>query len=297
MKYLSLATITLCSSICVASSMGNTLLETFNQQGLEAATNLYHEEMANSSSALDMREIRSLVQNLIEADKLDAARTFLHLNRLAFPDSVQVYSDLALFTFNIGERDSSRIYITQAAELDPFLLSTVILKKRIYFVPDDFSHPQRLETDNFFIRPIRGSDAEMDYPAVMSSISHIKEIMGSRSWPSEELTLEEDRNDLARHEGEMERGEAFVYTVMNRSQTSILGCIYIFTSRLDQLDAEIAFWTTQEAYEEGLDSILFEDIQSWIEQDWPFEEVVYPGRSMSFQEFYTALGEQDEKYH
>jgi len=285
------------TAIAMASSTGDILFDTVIENGLEEAVDLYHEQLDNSDSGIEMDVLRILVQDLVAEGHLEEARAFLHLNREAYPESVQPLTDLAMFTFALGERDSSRLYITQAEGLDPFLLSMVILRKRIYFVPDEFLYPTELETENFFIRPIRGSDAEMDYPAVMSSISHIRSTMGSHSWPSEELTLDEDRRDLERHTGEMERGEAFVYTVMNRTQTEILGCIYIFTSRLDLMDAEISMWTTLEAYENGLDAILFEEVQDWISTEWPFSEVVYPGRTIPFQEFYTTLGEQDEKYH
>lgn len=297
MKCFALITLFSIAAIGTASSLESILFDTVIENGLEEAIILYHNESDLSDSGIELEVLRILAQNLRTEGQFEAARAFLHLNMKAYPESIQPLTDLAVFTFSMGERDSSRIYIGLAEELDPFLLSTVILRKRIFFIADEFSYPKELETANFYIRPIRGSDAEMDYPAVMSSISHIRNTMGSRSWPSEELTLEEDRTDLARHEGEMERGEAFVYTVMNKTQTEILGCIYIFTSRLDHLDAEIAIWTTLEAFENGLDSVLFQEVQNWINNEWPFEEVVYPGRSISFQEFYTSLGEQDEKYH
>ncbi len=62
--------------------------------------------------------------------------------------------------------------------------------------------------------------------------------------------------NLERHEEEMIRGEKFVYTVLSREQTEVLGCIYIFPSRWDDHDAEISMWTTEDAYNEGLEAAL-----------------------------------------
>ncbi len=296
-KYLLTASLGMLSCISYATPLSEQLINTFQNTGLEEAVEEYQAVLSNDPSSIKMEDLRSLSATLAENENYTAALEFLHLNAVAYPESIQVYKDLALIHFNLFNSDSSRIYITQAEELDPLLLSTIILRKSIFFVPSDFIAPSEFTTEDFYIRPISGEDAELDYPAVMSSIDHIKQIMGSRNWPTEQLSLEEDRGDLARHEGEMVRGEKFVYTVLNREQTQVLGCIYIFPSRWDDHDAEISMWTTEEAYNDGLDEALFSSIKEWITAEWPFDKVVYPGRDTSFGEFYAKLGAQDEQYH
>lgn len=296
-KFLITGSLGVLSWISYANPLSEQLFDSFQNSGLEEAVEEYQALLSNDPSSIEMEDLRFLAASLAENGDYIAAFEFLHLNAVAFPESVQVFKDLALLHFNLCNRDSSRIYITQAEELDPLLLSTIVLRKSIFFVPLDFTAPSDFTTEDFYIRPISGEDAELDYPAVMSSIEHIKQIMGSRNWPTEQLSLEEDRNDLTRHEGEMIRGEKFVYTVLNREQTEVLGCIYIFPSRWDDHDAEVSMWTTEEAYNNGLDVILFSSVKEWIRTEWPFEKVVYPGRDTSFGEFYGKLGAQDEQYH
>jgi len=273
------------------------LLALVDGSGLDSAVEAYRMMKDEEPDGLDMEFLRSLSVTLAEKGNDDAALAFLRLNLEAYPDSVQTHTDLAKLHLALNHKDSSRVHISNAEQLDPLRLSTLMLRKRIFFVPVDFEAQTEFITEQFYIRPISGADAELDYPAVMSSIDHIKKILGSRSWPTEELTLEEDRKDLARHEGEMVRGEAFVYTVMNPEQTEVLGCVYIFASRWDDYNAEISMWTTEQAFDEGLDELLFANVKEWIANEWPFEKVVYFGRDVSFREFYEKLGAQDEKYH
>lgn len=264
---------------------------------LDSAAQVYRTQIKTNSEELSMDALSVLSAEFYKKGNHTASFFLSRLNLISNPDSIRPIIDLAKLHLVAGSKDSSRYYISIAEKIDPFRLSTVLLRKRIFFVPAEFKVPPSCETPHFYTRPISGADAELDHPAVMSSIEHIKSVLGSHSWPTPGLTLEEDRADLIGHEGEMERGEAFVYTVMNPAQTEIIGCIYIFPSRWDDHDAEISMWTTKEAFDQGLDEILYSQVKEWINQKWPFNRVVYLGREVSFSEFYQKLGKQDEKYH
>ncbi len=146
------------------------------------------------------------------------------------------------------------------------------------FVPENFQVPEKLETDQFRLRTLTVNDVVKDYDAVMTSIDHLQGVFGKRStWPSE-LTLEQDLIDLGWHQKEFQRRTSFAYTVMNLHESQCLGCVYLFPSQNEEVDAEIYLWVRQSEFDKGLDPILFDTVRNWITNVWPFKNVLYPGR-------------------
>jgi hypothetical protein len=65
------------------------------------------------------------------------------------------------------------------------------------FVPDIFKVPEKLETDKFRLCMLTVNDVVKDYDAVMTSVDHLQGTFGKQStWPSKDLTLEQDLIDL-----------------------------------------------------------------------------------------------------
>jgi len=147
------------------------------------------------------------------------------------------------------------------------------------FVPENFQVPEKLETDTFRLRMLTVNDVVKDYDAVMTSIDHLKGVFGKRStWPSKELTLEQDFIDLDRHQKEFQQRTSFAYTVMNLDESQCLGCVYLVPSQNEEVDAKIYLWVRQSEFEKGLDPILFDTVRNWITNVWPFKKVLYPER-------------------
>ncbi|MCP4631941.1 MAG: hypothetical protein GY855_03365, partial [candidate division Zixibacteria bacterium] len=106
------------------------------------------------------------------------------------------------------------------------------------FVPNDFEVPKRLSTDRFLLRMLSASDVVLDYDAVMSSRSQLRHVFAEfDDWPAENMTIEENLDDLQRHEKEFKNREAFAYTVMNLAEDKCLGCLYINPSGKKDFDA------------------------------------------------------------
>ena len=145
------------------------------------------------------------------------------------------------------------------------------------FVPDEFEMPVLLETEHFRIRPIRVDDAEKDYEAVMESIDIIHAALLGDGWPTEDFTLEENREDLARKERRFARRTSFTYTVTSLDESKVLGCVYI-NPGIGGPDAAVFMWVRKSALAEGLDPLLETSVREWMQQEWPFEWVVFPGR-------------------
>ena len=146
-----------------------------------------------------------------------------------------------------------------------------------------FRPPEELRTDEFLLRPLRESDAELDYEAVMESREFLR-VWEQSTWPSDDFTLEANRQDLIRHERQHAAGEAFTYTVMKPDETECLGCVYIFPTTAPMYsrpeiaavggeewsayEAAFYFWVRKSRLADGLDRRLLEALGPWFAQEW-----------------------------
>jgi len=144
----------------------------------------------------------------------------------------------------------------------------------------DFAHPERVDlATGHHMRPIRESDVDIDYPAVMGSRDRLwakyREAWG---WPPAELTYEEDRRDLARHEDEMTRGEAFNFAIFDAEETELVGCVYVDppdSGSPQGTDAVVSWWLVDSLAGSDLDSELSDFVPRWLTQTWGFRAVHY----------------------
>src|SRR5204863_7021199 len=82
------------------------------------------------------------------------------------------------------------------------------------FVPEDLDPPAGLTTPQFRLEPLGLQHNDADYAAWTSSMQHIRQTPGFTrgSWPRE-MTLDENRDDLLRHQRDFEGRTGFTYTV------------------------------------------------------------------------------------
>jgi hypothetical protein len=143
-----------------------------------------------------------------------------------------------------------------------------------------------LRTEEFLLRPLRASDVQLDYEAVISSRAEL--LLGSGgTWPREGFTLEEDLADLERHEQEHRERVAFTYTVMNPTETECLGCLYIVPPEslivsagegdksLRDRTAFVSFWVRHSRLADGLDRRLLQALIPWFQHEWAFLHVLF----------------------
>lgn len=154
------------------------------------------------------------------------------------------------------------------------------------FGNDNFTIPDRLVTDQFFIRPLLTTDVELDYAAVMESKKLLRTWEQS-TWPADDFTLAGNLKDLQRHEREHINREAFTFTVMNPTETECLGCIYIYPRTARWLtrveitsvgnknwadyEAVIRFWVRRSRLAKGMDRQLLDTLRPWFSQEWAFD--------------------------
>jgi tetratricopeptide (TPR) repeat protein len=284
---------------CSGSSDSRNLENLIEQQGIEAAIEKLRDLGTTASDEYDLSlaHLLKVGEDYYRQGDHDIALALVRFSVEIYPKSVKSHRAAALVCKLLGLRSEARDHITRAFALDTLDLTTLVQMKGIMFVPLDFTPPESLVTKDFRIRPIRPEDAELDYQAIMSSLDHLRGVLGRKSWPSSEMTLEENKQSLVGHSRQHKTREAFCYTVINQDESECLGCVYLHPSRWDDHDAEVVMWVSKIAFERGLDPKLFSTVQQWLADEWPFKRVVFPGREVPWGEFFDRLDEQDKLRH
>ena len=157
-------------------------------------------------------------------------------------------------------------------------------QKKDLFVPVDYKVPTIFETDEFRLRMLSIEDVEMDYEAVMDSVTHLSKVWPDSGWP-EGLTLQKNLIDLAWHQKEFERRTSFAYTVVTLNEERVIGCVYFYPTVKREYDAEIFLWVRTSEIEKGLDERLFSHVVDWLDNEWPFKQPAYPGRLIGWDDW------------
>jgi RimJ/RimL family protein N-acetyltransferase len=157
------------------------------------------------------------------------------------------------------------------------------------WLPVGFAHPERVELPTaHHLRPIRESDVEIDYPAVMGSRDRLWTIFGPPwGWPPATMTFEQDRADLARHEREQRENLSFNYAVFDTAESALFGCIYIDPPERVGADADISWWVVDAAVGTPLEAELAEFVPRWLASAWPFTKPRFVGRDLTWAQWLT----------
>jgi RimJ/RimL family protein N-acetyltransferase len=141
--------------------------------------------------------------------------------------------------------------------------------------------PKRKATERLALRPLRATDVERDYDAVMSSAAELRRWSAS-PWPADGFTLAENLADLERHEREHKAREAFTYTVLDPAEERCLGCVYILPAWDNAAAlcagasraACVGFWVRTSEIPNELDRHLLATLLNWFEREWAFDIVL-----------------------
>src|SRR5215216_5901940 len=150
------------------------------------------------------------------------------------------------------------------------------------FYPLNAAVPKEKRTDRLLLRPLRATDVELDYDAVMSSAEQLRRWSQS-DWPADDFTLAQNLDDLQRHEREHIERKAFTFTVLNPLATRCLGCVYIkpVWPQIAQLcagaayAADVGFWVRTAELASDLDKHLLATLREWFKAEWAFDCVTF----------------------
>lgn len=140
------------------------------------------------------------------------------------------------------------------------------------WLPSTFVHPNKVDfIEGFHLRPIRGSDVDLDLPAVMGSRERLWTLYGvAWGWPPSAMTYEQDREDLEHHFAEAEAHESFNYALFDQDETQLLGCVYIDPAEDEASDAEVSWWVIDDKVGSPLEGALDAFVPQWLREAWPF---------------------------
>lgn len=148
------------------------------------------------------------------------------------------------------------------------------------WLPESFVPPGRVElSTGHHLRPIREDDVAIDYPAVMGSRERLWEKYGDAwGWPPADMSYEDDRRDLARHQAEIAALETFNYAVLDADETVLLGCVYVDPpedSSAPGTEAVVSWWVVDAAAGTDLERTLDAFVPLWLAETWGFRSVSY----------------------
>ncbi|QIG45693.1 GNAT family N-acetyltransferase [Nocardioides anomalus] len=152
------------------------------------------------------------------------------------------------------------------------------------WLPDGWTHPARAQLPTgHHLRPVRASDVDLDLPAVLGSRERLWSIYGAAwGWPPADLSHEQDRTDLARHEAETEAHESFNYALFDAAESALLGCVYVDPPERVGADAEISWWVVDALLGSDVERALDDFVPLWIAARWPLRRPRYVGRDVSW---------------
>jgi hypothetical protein len=149
------------------------------------------------------------------------------------------------------------------------------------FIPADFDPPVLAQAETFKLVPLGPDLVRVDYEAYMSSIEHLQQTFTrSTGWPNADLTMDDAMKDMESEQARFQQRKSFAYAVLTPDGTKELGSVYVRPSPVGAYDAAVSMWVTKAAYDAGFDAELYAWVGDWVQEEWPFANVVYPGRSV-----------------
>lgn len=158
------------------------------------------------------------------------------------------------------------------------------------FVKSDFEVPTLAEADGFKLVPLGPDVVKVDFDAYMSSIDHLqKTFTRSTSWPHKDISYDDAMQDMLNEQARFNSRESFAYAVLTPDGSRERGSVYVSPSPVESYDAVVRFWVTKAEYDDGFDAELNEWVADWIQTEWPFMQVAYPGRAIEWVDWDALL--------
>lgn len=153
-------------------------------------------------------------------------------------------------------------------------------------IPLEHPIPPGVDHERFRLRILTVDDLIKDYEAVMSSAERLRERFPYWGWPDPGMTIKDDLIDLGWHQKEAMLRRSFNYAVMAPDESRLLGCVYVDPPDKQGADADVFLWVRADEEDGGdLEQVLEAEVRRWIAAEWPFEEVRWPGRDISWEEW------------
>ena len=145
--------------------------------------------------------------------------------------------------------------------------------------------PRKFQRENYVLEVLAPEHNQRDFDAWNSSKENLKGIFGPRSsWPNDVSDLEHNLRDLENHLREFEENKAYTYSILTNDLQECMGCLYIRRTKVDEFGARVDFWFVDK--KRHLEREFYEWLNDWLVNTWKIKKPCYPGRSISWQEYY-----------
>jgi hypothetical protein len=156
------------------------------------------------------------------------------------------------------------------------LLFLLVAAASAQLVPATFNPPKEYAGDGYKLVPLGPAVAELDFKAYMGSIDHLHKVMGG-GWPKPTLTMADQAKDMAGEKQQWDERKSFPYAVLSPDGSKELGCFYLRPSNKAGYEVVATLWATQEEFDKGFETKLYQDMKAWVAKTWPFQKVAWPG--------------------
>ena len=140
--------------------------------------------------------------------------------------------------------------------------------------PAGWHHPTRaaLPTGHH-LRPVRAADVDLHLQAVLGSQERLWSLYGPLwGWPPADLTVELDREDLARSEEETARGISYSYALFDPGETELLGRLTVQPAHpigSERRGADdVSWWVVDWLVGGPIEAALKSFVPAWIDSEW-----------------------------
>ncbi|MFT4720531.1 MAG: hypothetical protein ACI9SB_001703 [Candidatus Azotimanducaceae bacterium] len=152
------------------------------------------------------------------------------------------------------------------------------------FIAAEFNAPTLVEAEGFKLVPLGPELVKIDFDAYMSSIEHLqKTFTRNTGWPNKDITDADALLDMQTEQTRFENRESFAYAVLTPDGSRERGSVYVYPSTIEGYDAVVKMWVTKAEYDAGFDAELYAWATHWVQTDWSFEKVAYPGRAIGWE--------------
>jgi len=152
-------------------------------------------------------------------------------------------------------------------------------------IPLEHPIPPGIEHDRFRLRILTVDDLIKDYEAVMSSADRLRERFPYWGWPDPGMTIKDDLIVRGWRQKEARLRRSFNYAVMAPDESRLLGCVYVDPPDKQGADADVFLWVRSDEEGSDLEEVLEREVRRWLDAEWPFETVRWPGRDLSWEDW------------
>lgn len=156
------------------------------------------------------------------------------------------------------------------------------------------TRPTTLQGKGFRLRAQCLEDTEADYRTVMANREHLRNWCND-TWPEEDFTVVQNREDLAGHINDAEVGFAYGYTIWKDNKNDVvLGSVYLYPSayfaerydltpderlRLSAAEVLVDYWLSADLdCDTDFSRMFILTLQDWLLCDWGFMEIAWATR-------------------